>query len=522
MRKSDELDYSRLPHYIFIAAAGIALLALNWFYFDNHASSNSEVINNYSLRDEDMNKTRVPAVAGLFYPADVYQLSSVVDGYLSQASSALTPRPHMMVVPHAGYQYSAAVAAAAYKKLLPFQNEIKKVILIGPSHRVALRGAALSSAASFSTPLGSVPTDAAITAGLARLPGFDYNDRAHAEEHSLEVQLPFLQKVLGKKFTIVPLVYGLADPADLAAALSPYLARNDTLLVFSADLSHYLDYTTAKAVDGLTADMVGRKQALESHQSCGATGINTALLLAKQYAFQPRLLDMANSGDVTGERDSVVGYASWIFDKKDQPEKPLTPLEQEVENLRFFAKHYGTKLMQIAETALNLAVKDKRQFEPSRGDFDDILFNKGAAFVTLTENGGLRGCIGTLVAKQAIARDIAANAYAAAMEDSRFEPVTEAELPGLKISISLLTGYEPLVYADEEDLLNQLQPGVDGLVIRDGDRQALFLPSVWAQLPDKRDFLNNLKLKAGFSPSFWSNQIKAYRFRTVEIKQHED
>ncbi len=522
MRKSDDIDYSRLPHYIFIAAAGIALLVLNWFYFDDHASSNSEVINTYSLRDEDMNKTRIPAVAGLFYPADIYQLSNVVDGYLSQASSALTPRPHMMVVPHAGYQYSAAVAASAYKKLLPFQKEIKKVILIGPSHRVALRGVALSSAASFATPLGTVPTDSALTAGFAALPGFNYNDLAHADEHSLEVQLPFLQKVLGKKFTIVPLVYGQADPADLAAALAPALARNDTLLVFSADLSHYLDYGTAKAVDSLTAEMVDRKQALESHQSCGATGINTALLLAKKFAFQPRLLDMANSGDVTGERDSVVGYASWIFDKKDQPEKPLSPLEQEVENLHYFAKHYGTKLMQIAETALSLAVKDGRRFEPSRRDFDDILFNKGAAFVTLTENGNLRGCIGTLLPKEAVALDIAANTYAAAVEDSRFDPVTADELPNLKISISLLTGYEPVTYASEEDLLNQLQPGVDGLVIRDGDRQALFLPSVWAQLPDKQEFLNNLKLKAGFSPSFWSNQIKAYRFRTVEIKQHED
>lgn len=522
MRKSDDIDYSRLPHYIFIAAVGIALLVLNWFYFDKHASSNTEVINNYSLRDEDMAKTRVPAVAGLFYPADVYQLSNVVDGYLSQASSTLTPRPHMMVVPHAGYQYSAAVAAAAYKKLLPFQNEIKKVILIGPSHRVALRGAALSTAAQFSTPLGTLPTDEEITAKLAEIPGFGYNDKAHAEEHSLEVQLPFLQKVLGKKFTIVPLVYGQIDPADLAAALAPYLSRNDTLLVFSADLSHYLDYNTAKAIDGRTVEMVDLQQELESHQSCGATGINAALQLAKKFAFQPRLMDMANSGDVTGERDSVVGYASWIFDKKNQPEKPHTPLEQETDNLRFFAKHYGTKLMQIAETALNVAVKSDKYFEPSRRDFDDLLFNKGAAFVTLTKNGELRGCIGTLLPKQAIARDIAANTYAAALEDSRFPPVTVEELPELKISLSLLTGFEPISYTSEQNLLDQLQPGVDGLVIRDGDRQALFLPSVWAQLPDKQDFLNNLKLKAGFSPSFWSSQIKAYRFRTVEIKQHEN
>lgn len=196
MNKKINIDYKRIPHYIFIAAIAIALLILNYLYFSNHISSNSEVINNYSLRDEDMNTTRVPAVAGLFYPADIYQLSDALDGYLSQAASSLTSRPHMLIVPHAGYRYSAQVAASAYKKLLPFQDEIRRVILVGPSHRVALQGVALSSASRFKTPLGLLSADAEITSALSVVPGFMYNDKAHAEEHSLEVQLPFCKRCL--------------------------------------------------------------------------------------------------------------------------------------------------------------------------------------------------------------------------------------------------------------------------------------------------------------------------------------
>lgn len=519
MKIKSDLDYSRLPRYIIIAAAGLALVVFNYFYFNEHTSSNSETINLYSLRDEDMIKTRDPAVAGLFYPAETYQLSSMVDGYLSQSSSPLTSRPHLLISPHAGYVYSAAVAAKAYKRLLPFQNEIKKVIIIGPAHRVSVQGVALSSAQQFKTPLGLLKTDEEITRKLSELPGFRINDAAHAGEHSVEVQLPFLQKVL-KKFTIVPLVYGEIDPQALASALEPFLQDNQILIVFSADLSHYFDYQTAQEMDKQTAEKISSEQPLEDHRSCGATGINAALLLAKKYALQPRLMDMANSGDVTGETDSVVGYASWIFNR-EPPKKVLSPLEKEVENLRYFAKFNGAELMKISRTALKEAV-NRRHSRPEREDYRDILFNKGASFVTLHKNGELRGCIGSLLPRRAIALDVAENTYAAAMEDSRFPELTAEELPDIRLSISLLTGFEPIPFTSEQNLLEQIAAGTDGIVIRDGNRQGLFLPSVWKELPDKADFLNQLKLKAGLSPSYWSDQIKVYRFRIVEIKDNDN
>lgn len=522
MNKKFDIDYGRLPYYIIIGIVLLAFLILNYIYLVDYTSSNSEAINDYSIRDEDMNKTRTPAVAGLFYPADVYQLSNIVDEYLEQAPSATSQRPQIIIVPHAGYQYSAQVAASAYKKLVPFAQEIKKVIVIGPSHRVALQGAALSSATEFSTPLGKIPTDSEITTELSQQPSFKMNDKAHAQEHSLEVQLPFLQKTL-KKFTIVPLVYGNIEPQVMAEALKPFVNRKDVLIVISADLSHYLDYDTAKIVDGHTAGLVERNQQLEDHLSCGATGINTALLLAKDLSYQPKLLDMANSGDVTGERSSVVGYAAWLFEQKNnEPAKKLTPLEQEVENLSHFARHHGAALLQIAAHSLRNAVAKQKPYNPSRDDFDDVLFNKGASFVTLTKNGELRGCIGTLVANRAVSLDVAANAFAAAMKDDRFSPVTAEELPQLEVSISLLSDYEQLHFKTENELLQQITAGIDGVVIRDGNRQGLFLPSVWKQVPGKEEFLRNLKLKAGLSPSYWSDQIKAYRFRVVEIKKNEN
>lgn len=523
MNKNVALDSSRLLRYITIVIAVLLLLCLNYCYLHDYTSSNSELITSYSLKDEDMQKTRIPAVAGLFYPAEKHHLSQAVDGYLNETVTSISPRPHIMVVPHAGYEYSAPVAAAAYKKLMPYAQEIKNIIIIGPSHSVDLQGVALSSMDDFSTPLGKVHTNAEITQELAQNKNFSINDKAHLQEHSLEVQLPFLQRVL-QNFRIIPLVYGQADPEQIAQALRPYAERNDSLVIFSADLSHYLDYDNARLMDKKTIDMVETNQArLENHMSCGATGINTAVLLAKALSLHPRLLDMANSGDVSGQRDSVVGYASWVFDKKiTEQELFSTPLEQEIANLKNLAKHQGKKLLQIAQISLEEAVLHKNKFHPSRKDYDDVLFNKGAAFVTIKQNGQLRGCIGSLIPNEAVALDIANNTYNAALEDSRFEPLKAEELPISKISISLLSDFERIRFNDEESLLKQLVANVDGLVIRDGDRQGLFLPSVWQELPNKQDFLNKLKIKAGMSPSYWSNKIKAYRFRVVEINNDEN
>ncbi len=522
MKDNSDIDYKRRTHYIIIALLGIAVLWLNYCSLRAHVSSNSRLITDYQPKEDELARYRNPAVAGIFYSADKDRLDSEVEHYLADTASPLDYQPRILIVPHAGYVYSASTAAKAYGRLQKYAAKIKNVILLGPSHRVAFRGAALPSANFFATPLGAVPVNRELTAQLAALPGFKIDDHPHKEEHSLEVQLPFLQKVL-KKFKIIPVVYGEVDPGLLAQALEPLVERDDTLLVVSADLSHYNDYETARELDGHTADMVANNQAeLENHMSCGADGINAALLIAKEAALRPEMLELLNSGDTSGDKQRVVGYGAWSFGEGEKPaSKPkLSPLERETENLKLFAAAYKDQLRRIVSRSLAEAVRHKH-YSPARKDYGNELFDKGASFVTLKQNGELRGCVGTVVPHVAVAHDLAENAYRAAMEDGRFSPLTEEELSRTRFSISLLTGFERVPYWDESDLLNRIRPGIDGLIIRDGDRQGLFLPSVWKELPDKAEFLKNLKVKAGFNPSYWSNNIKVYRFRTVEINDED-
>ena len=514
MKQETDDKKALLRRFILIAVAVILLGMLNYAYFKKQISSNDEKITDYVKEEDPMEKYRDPAVAGIFYADTPDMLSQEVESYLHNFKTANGEKPKILIVPHAGYQYSGYAAAKAYRGLEKYADKIKNVILLGPSHRAALYGIAVSTADYFTTPLGKIALNKEIGSELVERRGFAYNDRAHKDEHSLEVQLPFLQKVL-PNFRIIPLVYGEINPQETAEVLQPYLQNEDTLLVISADLSHYYPYDKARIIDAETAQKIEDKSAdVDYHHSCGAGGINSALILAEIMHLKPEILALINSGDTSGSKDKVVGYGAWTFAENN--------LERQTASLQEFTNEYNEELLRLARVSLEEAVLHQRKYEPSRDDFSEILFNKGAAFVTLTENGNLRGCIGTLFPHEAVAADIAQNAYAAALSDNRFSPVTTEELEKINISISFLTGYERVIYRDEEDLLNKIEAGTDGVVIRDGNRQGLFLPSVWKQIPDKKEFLQNLKLKAGMSPSYWSNNIKVYRFRTVEIKENEN
>ena len=513
-------DNQRIANYVIIGILVVAFLGLNWWSLRTYLSSNSKTINDFQISEDEMPNTREPAVAGIFYASELKQLDKEVEHYLAAQYRPGTARPEILIVPHAGYVYSAPVAAQAYLQLQNYADNIKNVILVGPSHRVAFNGIAAPQADEFKTPLGNVKVNKKMLAQMVeKNPDVRFFDAAHKQEHSLEVQLLFLQKVLNK-FQIVPLVYGNVAPEALAKVLEPYVTDKNTVIIISADLSHYFDYETARGMDEKTAELIEQNRPeLENHMSCGATGINAVLLLAQSKHLRPETLELANSGDTAGDKDSVVGYGAWAFmeEQKAKPE-PKDRLDVELQNLQDFAKFYGKDLYKIAKQALSEAVEHNKRFKPSRSDWPDRVFDKGAAFVTLTINGKLRGCIGTVVPHQAVGLDVADNAYDAAMSDTRFTPVKPEELEQISISISLLTDYDAVNFSSEEDLLSKIRPGIDGLIIRDGDRQGLFLPSVWEQLPDKKEFLNNLKIKAGLSPSYWSDNIKVYRFRTLEIK----
>ena len=265
-----------------------------------------------------MQYTRPPAVAGFFYPASAAELQRDVQTFLAEArpTTSTESAPKVLIAPHAGYVYSGPIAASAYARIAGAADSIERVVLLGPAHRVHVDGMALPAAGQFQTPLGNIDIDQSAVAAVQQLPQVIISDEAHAQEHSLEVHLPFLQQVLGS-FKLVPFAVGSASPQQVAEVLELLWGGNETLIVISSDLSHYLPYPRACATDEFTAETILQLQPiLDHHQACGATPINGLLLAAQARGLEPRLLDLRNSGDTAGDKSRVVGYASFAFHER--------------------------------------------------------------------------------------------------------------------------------------------------------------------------------------------------------------
>ena len=255
-------------------------------------------------------------MAGIFYPGAPAALASEVRAHLARVEmprGAARAAPKAIIVPHAGFVYSGPIAATAYARLAAGRETISRVVLFGPTHRVPVRGLALPAARAFATPLGTIDVDREAVAAALALPCVCESDAAHAFEHSLEVQLPFLQEVLGE-FTIVPFAVGDATPREVADVIRLLWGGAETLIVVSSDLSHYHGYAEALAIDRATADnILALSPTLDHEQACGATPINGLLLCARERGMRPELLDLRNSGDTAGDKSRVVGYASFAF-----------------------------------------------------------------------------------------------------------------------------------------------------------------------------------------------------------------
>ena len=259
-----------------------------------------------------MTVVREPAVAGQFYPEDPGELQALVGKLLAAVKKRGDAPPKALIVPHAGYVYSGAVAASAYACLSPYRDTIKRVVMLGPCHRVPVAGLALSGVDSFRTPLGDVPVDHATVAALVAK-GVRVFEASHQYEHSLEVQLPFLQTVLGD-FSIVPVVVGEATARSVANLLETLWAGPETLIVISTDLSHYHDYETARSQDAATCRRIENlDDGIEHEDACGATPLRGLLIAARRRGMHADTLDLRNSGDTGGERDFVVGYGAWVL-----------------------------------------------------------------------------------------------------------------------------------------------------------------------------------------------------------------
>jgi len=567
----------------------------------------------------------------------------MVERYLDEAGPPAGPPPKALIAPHAGYVYSGPIAASAYNLLRPVRGQIEHVILLGPCHRVPVRGLALSGADAFETPLGNVSVDKAACEKALVFPQVEVFDATHELEHSLEVHLPFLQIVLGD-FQVVPMVVGEAAPDSVAEVLDALWGGPETLIVISSDLSHYLDYDSARKIDGQTC------QAIESldpskiarEGACGRFPVGGLLAVARKRGLRVTTLDLRNSGDTAGPRDRVVGYGSWAFAEPDQsadddepvetvsadpppspraasvqwnrpaktqpadsateaakpaaavrwdvdakvkpvPEKketandratpdekpkpravsvtlnraepalakaepapgatdrpessdsdrPLVPsseskaaepsASQTLDETSFedatrqLLKDHGANILLLAALSIDHGLETGKPVAVDVSEHPDVLRGEGACFVTLKKNGQLRGCIGSPQAHRPLVQDVAENAFRAAFNDPRFPKLEASERDDIDISISVLSPQVPISFESEDELLAQLRPGIDGLVIADGGRRALFLPSVWLQLPRPQDFLGRLKIKAAMAADHWSDSFEAWRFIAEEV-----
>ncbi|MBI5220273.1 MAG: AmmeMemoRadiSam system protein B [Candidatus Liptonbacteria bacterium] len=458
-------------------------------------------------------RVRPAAVAGAFYPADRAELARTVERYLAEANPQTTGgRVVGLIVPHAGYEFSGQVAAEAFKKVAG--QEFDTVVLLGVSHHEQFPGAAFYDGDYFETPLGQVAIDRELAGQImAADPRFVFRSSPHAPEHSLEVELPFLQKTL-TNFRIVPILLGSQDP-ELAEKLGQTIARVATgrvLVVASTDLAHYpaprdaerIDHQTIQAVltgqaDQLTEALVqlGRLNAPGVVTfMCGEGAVRALLAYAQAIpATQFDLLKYAHTGMVTGQKERVVGYAAISLSTTRKEE--LTEKEQKM-------------LLQIARRSVEAYVRTGKPYRLSIAELE--IDRRAGAFVTIKKNGILRGCIGTFEPAP-LAQVVAQMALAAATEDRRFSPISPEELKDLEYEVSVLSVPQPVASADA------IQLGKHGVQITQGNRAGVFLPQVVAETGwDKETFLSELcAQKAGLPRDCWQDPRTRLEVFTAQV-----
>lgn len=450
---------------------------------------------------------RNPAAQGTFYPEDAAELARMVDGFL--AAPALIPPPagrvRAVIAPHAGYVYSGALAGQALR-LIP--ADTRRVIILAPSHHVGFEGTSLPAYQLFHNALGNIPLDAGCASLRTQDPAlFRDLPEAHAEEHALEVMLPFLQRRL-KRFTLIPIVVGQRfDAGSIARALAPLLADPATALVVSSDLSHYHPYAEANRLDHACLGRILALDAsgLQDQELCGQAPVTCLLALAKLKGWRPVLVGSTNSGDTAGDKSRVVGYGAVAFLETAAggatPATTTTTTAAAAAEPPLLTPAQQKALLALARDTIAAKLAGR---PPPELPVDGPLFRKKlGCFVTLHLDGNLRGCIGNIFPAYPLANGIQENALNAAFEDPRFPPVSARELPRCQIEISVLTQPAPLSYASAADLLAKLKPNVHGVVLRQGYNQSTFLPQVWEQLPDKEEFLEHLCRKGGMAADAW-------------------
>lgn len=446
-------------------------------------------------------EVRTAKVAGQFYPEESVELLSLVKELLGrQPEPVLAKKPRILIVPHAGYQYSGLIAANAFRQLKGAHYD--GVVVVGLTHRMSFEGASVDTRDAYLTPLGEIPIHQEAVAILQSFPGIGHIEEAHESgEHSLEVELPFLQVALGERWRLVPVLMGgvsLEEANQLAAALAVLARLGDYLFVFSSDLSHYHPYDQAEATDDRTINAilletpqaVSRLFAQGQLEACGRGPIVTSLLLADRLGYLKRqLLYRANSADTWGTPERVVGYAAiGMVDRPLFRAGRLSAAEGEV-------------LTRMARQALERVAQGGTGKPAIPAGLKGELARARGVFVTLRKGGALRGCVGRVRTNQPLAQSVQDSAVDAALHDPRFTPVTAAELPAIQLEVSVLT--DPVPLNDPEELV----PGRDGVILAAEGRSGVFLPQVWSETGFTRvEFLRALASeKAGLPPDAWEH-----------------
>lgn len=443
---------------------------------------------------------REPVFAGTWYPGSSEELNTVVQGFLQKADRVnLAGKVHAVIVPHAGYAFSGQVAANSFKQL----DDYRTVIVLGTSHHYPLQGADIPNYTDFRTPLGDIKLSSK-TKELMKDPMFVSIPEADSQEHSIEIELPFLQKTLSD-FELVPIIVGNVNPEKFKTAIDNII-DDKTLIVVSVDMSHYHPYADTVKLDNASINSILALDAgsIFSDEIDSPWAVASVILLAKEHGWTPHLIKYANSGDVTGDKTQVVGYSAIVFTGNEG----LNDEDQKF-------------LLELARKTLQAQLGDGEMQPPDETKLSPALLKEQGCFVTLNEKGNLRGCIGHIVPQEALYKCVIDNAVNAALHDSRFTPVQENELKDIAIEISVLTVPEKLEFSSADDLKNKLVPLRDGVVLKSGWHGATFLPQVWEEIPDKEEFLANLCQKGGASRDCWkdtSTEVYTYHAQVFAEK----
>lgn len=438
-------------------------------------------------------KIRTPFCAGSWYNDDPLELADEIDGYLSNVKNE-NLNVKAIIVPHAGYMFSGQTAAYSFKQL---SDKTEKVIILGTAHRYPLKGASVSEYDYYESPLGKVKVSGEVKSLLKEKCVVNI-DEADYEEHSIEIEIPFLQRVLGN-FEIIPIIVGKVDATEFSEVLEKYTDEK-TIIVASVDLSHFHSYDTAKKLDNYSIECILtlKPEGISNAEIDSPYAIEALLELAKRKKWKVKLLDYKNSGDVTRDKSRVVGYSAIVFYEGEEKDA--------------FMREERELMEKIAKEAVEAYVTkgDRIQIE----DIPESLKKRLACFVTLNDERDLRGCIGTLEPVDKLYLSIIDNAISAASRDPRFPPVTKKELKGLKYEVSVLSEPVEIGFSSTEDLFAKIKN--KGVIISKSGYRAVYLPQVWEHFSEPESFLSSLCRKAGLRSTEWKEKgMKFFVFENL-------